>query len=365
MLEGRKRGAAERLPALTGIRAFAAGLVLLYHIDQVIGGALAQPIFKHGYVGVDLFFVLSGYIICHVYFTSLRRPNRKSFLIFIWHRFIRLYPAHMTVLIGLVVVVALASKFGVSLNHPENWQYGDLIWHVALVQAWGLTPIPTWNSPSWSISAEWFAYLLFPLVAASLARVGDSAVAFAFGAFALIFTAIIFLLSGWSLDTGVGLPALVRVAGEFFCGAAFCRGVGLLLGTIRSNQIADVIGCAAIVAFVFGLFADLADFVLVGLLAVVVPCAAMAEGGLSLLFGNRIANFLGEISYSIYLVHWPILLALRRALEKWQTPVAPLAVTCFVIVLVIGCACILFYAIELPVRRSLRNTFGVIDAKEK
>src|SRR5664279_382923 len=81
------------MPPLTGIRALAALLVLVMHTEQNIPTGLYSilPFFARGYLGVDFFFVLSGFIITYVYLSGLANPNGASVLIFLWHRFIRLY----------------------------------------------------------------------------------------------------------------------------------------------------------------------------------------------------------------------------------------------------------------------------------
>src|SRR5262245_66149867 len=96
--------AAQYVPALTGIRALAALLVLGMHTEQNIPAGLDSllPFFARGYLGVDFFFVLSGFIITHVYFSSLASPNRSAVQIFLWHRFIRLYPVNVMLLAVLV-----------------------------------------------------------------------------------------------------------------------------------------------------------------------------------------------------------------------------------------------------------------------
>jgi peptidoglycan/LPS O-acetylase OafA/YrhL len=152
------------VPPLTGVRALAALLVLAMHTEQNVPAGVESILafVARGYLGVDFFFVLSGYIITHVYFASLASPHSGAVRIFLWHRFIRLYPVHITVLAGLVATVSLAGAAGYVLNNPQEWQWNDLLWQLTLLQAWGVTQSPGWNVPAWSISAEWFAYLLFP-----------------------------------------------------------------------------------------------------------------------------------------------------------------------------------------------------------
>src|SRR5262245_3937007 len=102
--------AARYVPALTGIRPLVSLLVLRMHAEPNVPFGLDSllPFFARGYLAVDFFFVLSGFIITHVYVASLASPSRSAVQIFLWHRFIRLYPVHVTVLAGLVVIVSVA-----------------------------------------------------------------------------------------------------------------------------------------------------------------------------------------------------------------------------------------------------------------
>jgi peptidoglycan/LPS O-acetylase OafA/YrhL len=350
------------VPALTGIRALAALLVLGLHTEQNVPAGIDSflPFFARGYLGVDFFFVLSGFIITHVYLASLASPSRGAVRFFLWHRFIRLYPVHVTVLAGLVVMVAIIGAAGAVLNRPQEWQWRDLVWQLMLLQAWGVTPSPGWNAPSWSISAEWFAYLLFPLLAPALIRVGDRVTALMIAAMALAATVLVFAAADWTLNTWVGAPALTRVAGEFLCGAALCRAVALGAGLPRRGG--DVLGAGAFVAFLVGASVGLQDFALVALLALTILGTAMSAGPWARLLGSRPLVWLGEVSYSIYMVHFPVLIVIRRFWERlgfseWP-PAGKIFAFLATVVLVIAIAAMLFHVVERPARTRLRNRMG-------
>ena len=135
------------MPALTGLRFLAAALILRAHSKSDLHIPLPAVSFDHG---VSLFFVLSGFILAHVYprLESGMRPNIFSLL-----RVIRIWPAHVVAL--LLVVIALGTE--INERFPAN---------VLMVHGW--IPSAPWyfsyNSVSWSISTEFFFYLMFPLL---------------------------------------------------------------------------------------------------------------------------------------------------------------------------------------------------------
>jgi peptidoglycan/LPS O-acetylase OafA/YrhL len=363
-MEATRPDTASYLPPLTGIRALAALLVLGMHADQNIsaGVASALPFLKRGYLGVDFFFVLSGFIITHVYFSSLARPNRTAVRVFLWHRLIRLYPVHITVLALLFGLVQFARSAGIPMNNPQEWRGAEIFWQLTLLHAWGVTEHPGWNAPSWSISAEWFAYLLFPLLAPALMYVRERAAALAIALVALATTAALFTALDWSLNTWVGAPALTRVSGEFLCGAALRR--ALQNGTRPPGQIGDFLGISAFATFLIGASAGLPDFALIALLAITVFGAAASHGPLARTLGSTPLVWLGEVSYSVYMVHFPILLIFRRTCERMdlvgEGAIAQFLAFTIAVALVIVAAAILFYLVERPARRRLRDQFGVL-----
>jgi peptidoglycan/LPS O-acetylase OafA/YrhL len=359
-----KTRAKPAIVSLTGIRALAAFLVLFLHADQNIPiGVSHIGVVSRGYLGVDLFFLLSGFILTYVYFESMERLTGRAFAIFMWHRFIRLYPVHIAVLAALVVVVLGAGQLGLNIRSPEAFQLNAVPWQILLVHAWGVTDQVSWNVPSWSISAEWFAYLCFPLVAYVLGLIRDPwgllVIAFA----SLGVAALIFSLAGWGLSGAWIAPsALVRIAGSFVCGAALCR-YALLRRVLESKStFNDATAMVALGAFLIGPSFGVPDFALIALLAVFLAALAMSSGVTTRLFSLAPVVWLGEISYSLYMVHFPVLRALGIVFKPERLaamgPTAAIAAYAFGIAVCIAVAAALYYAVERPLRVRLRNVVG-------
>jgi peptidoglycan/LPS O-acetylase OafA/YrhL len=157
---------------LTGIRFVAAAWVLLYHLQGPLNtlGLLAIPgvadVLRVGRLGVDLFFALSGFILTHTYLRRLGPALKaRGALDFWWLRLARIYPVHLAmIVIAGVAVVGQAKVTGESLD--RDWLNPlDLLKNLLLVQEWGPEPQRGWNFVAWSLSMEWLAYLIFPLLA--------------------------------------------------------------------------------------------------------------------------------------------------------------------------------------------------------
>jgi peptidoglycan/LPS O-acetylase OafA/YrhL len=162
---------------LTGIRFVAAAWVLLYHFQAPLDriGLLVIPgvtdVLRVGRLGVDLFFALSGFILTHTYLTKLGPALKaRSTVDFWWLRLARIYPVHFVMLfVAGAAVVAQGMVTGEGAD--RDWLNPvDFAKNLLLVQEWGPNPQRGWNFVAWSLSMEWLAYLLFPLLALALWR---------------------------------------------------------------------------------------------------------------------------------------------------------------------------------------------------
>jgi peptidoglycan/LPS O-acetylase OafA/YrhL len=109
---------------------------------------------------VDLFFVISGYVIAFIYFDRMRTP--RDYGAFLQKRAARLLPLHWLLLAVYVVIAYVATRAAIHINEPETFDPHCLVYNALLLHATGLCPYLSYNAPSWSISAEFMMYLLAP-----------------------------------------------------------------------------------------------------------------------------------------------------------------------------------------------------------
>lgn len=163
--------------ALSGIRALPPLLLVLYHYCEGHGYRNAPwfdlPVGK-GYLWVEFFFALSGFVLVHVY-ARRSRPvlAGASYRSFLKARWARLYPLHLFTLFSMLGLMILLNVIAGLDGHPSIYQRPyppmntapSFVASIFLVQAWNLFPWLTWNGASWFVSAEAFLCILFPLYA--------------------------------------------------------------------------------------------------------------------------------------------------------------------------------------------------------
>lgn len=332
--------------------------MIFYHYRSRIAdllpafGAL-EPITAAGYLGVDLFFVLSGFILTYNYLDWFVHIERRRYLRFLGFRLARIYPVHLFTIAFLALPLLLTLALGEPLSHPENFSVEDLARNLLLIHAWTNPLHVDWNYPSWSISAEWFAYLLFPLVAFFVVRL-RSATILVIGAFAAVaFQLWVSAVLGWR-DF-----ALVRVSGEFLMGCLYAR-LFLMgwhptwMGRSASVLCALLIVVGVLVLPALGLDRD---WVIMLFGPSVFALALGADRGERWL-ARRPIVFIGEASYALYMVH-----AIIGDTAFGLAPTSSLAtepllirvgVVAAVLLAMLTAAVVVFILVERPTRRLVR-----------
>ena len=341
------------IPALTGARGPAALAVVAYHLflDHTAEPHASwfglEMLFGRGSLGVDFFFILSGFIIHHVYrevfADGVRWRDARRFLLY---RFARIWPLHMVTMLGALLLVAVAALvFDRLPTDPENaaaYSPAGVILSALMVQTWFGYASP--NVPAWSVSAEWTAYIAFPFLCRFLLRLPAPG----------------WVLLGLLALLGTGTALVGHPIGRIACG--FTLGLVLREAEGRwnlSRRLDPRAGVAAIAAVVAGCWLlpgdSLLPFVVAFALLVVALCNPRD------LLGQAAARpavvYLGEISFALYMVHavvWSAYKNVLRMAVPGMDAAHPISVLPAVALCLVAAA-LLYRWVELPARDLLRK----------
>ena len=309
--------AALRFRALDSWRGICALLVAAHHLE-VHGFIYWQPLTRNAWLFVDFFFVLSGFVIAHAYGEKLSQMQQiKAFVI---RRFGRLWPLHATILAAMIAIELCYLLFGhwFSLDGARFAFTGPrslyaILTNLFLVQALATHPYLTWNAPAWSISTEFFTYLIF----AGLCAVTPSRPARVIASFvlALVSVAILMRFSKYGMRESYQW-GLARCLYGFFLGTlaheAWHRGASHVAG----GTIAELIAIAVVVGFITFVNGHAAlEYFAPPLFCIAVLVFAAERGFVSRILVTRAPAALGRWSYSIYMVHTLILVVLFSSLR--------------------------------------------------
>ena len=304
----------QRLLALTSVKGIGAVLVVLYHFQPFFDALVPALrrfdfIVSEGATAVDFFFVVSGFSVCFGYANAFSKWTWSGYRRFLWGRLARLYPVHL-MMIAVVGTMALISWH---LNYELNWAgYSavTLLQHLTLVHAWTPHLFLSWNFPSWSISALWLMYLVFPgvLWLQSHLRTRTHFVLYSLPLFALI---VIQRLS----DTELPFRDLFRVVFGFGMGALIYRWRALNFRGYWNPAFVWPLIAVAVGRTAFGVESR----VFLPLLFPALLYWLVREGRAWGLLSAAPLVFLGEISYSIYMSHTLVLKFVMRVFpaERW------------------------------------------------
>jgi peptidoglycan/LPS O-acetylase OafA/YrhL len=350
-------GYPQDIKPLTGLRFVAAFWLLLYFFWGRLGlpDEATPGLVERGYLGVDLFFVLSGFVLAHVYGPQVE-SGRFHYGAFIWARLARIYPLHLVTLAAMLLIWVAGTAVGASF-YPPAFDLSQIPHHILMIHAWGVIGSDGWNFPSWSISAEWFAYLAFPLLfgaVAFLRRWPLVALILSMALFVVLYLAT--ARQGVELTSMTWQGGIVRIVPSFLAGVALWQ-VGRT-GTM--SHIVALAGAAVSVLWVV-VTTEFRLPTLVtwpGLLGLVYFLAGTASGSRPL-FATPLWVWLGEISFAVYMVHLPIDIAFYQVVERVlggaPTGVLALALGLVAMVLCIVAAAISHRWFETPVRNWMRS----------
>lgn len=305
----------------------------------------------------------------HVYGSSFqRRLTRESFRKFLLARFARIYPLHLFTLLASIGLFAVMGSQPTPTNNPMA-----IPTNLLLINSFGIHSNLTWNIPSWSISAEWWAYMLFPMLTILLGSRAKIGVA----ASLLLFIVVAY----WAIEfylprTSELLPPNLDVTYDY----GFLRGLaGFILGvlmyplytnaSVRTIAGRDSIGLPVLGLTIYALHTGINDALCIPLFAGIVLCFAANRSRIQAVCNYRPLQYMGEISYSIYMVHTLLIFLVtivlivfggytyQKAGAVQFTLVAGLLYCSAYLIAVIIASAITYKFIELPARNYLNNRF--------
>lgn len=317
------------LTNLTALRGIAALLILVFHFNLFVMPLVPLSLttaHQQWYLFVDFFFVLSGFVMMHVYGDWFANsPGRASFGRFMAARFARVYPLHLFTFLWVLGLYGL-----LRINNVPIKGFTALImdpaaipWQLILAQA---PVIPnftgTWNTPSWSISMEWWAYVLFPFLVRPLIRpVGVGRLLTGIILLAGYLWLMLYALPNQPVPpelpnrapTYTSINVIQGPLGFLRCLLGF--GTGLLTHTLYTQQWGfRWLRRSWTMSLLFGglmvawhVVPNLPDLVAIGVFVLLILMAAYNTTQVYRFLNTKPLQRIGDWSYSIYLVHIPII----------------------------------------------------------
>ena len=307
----------------TSLRGWAAMMVVFVHFRYYLHSSIDPDeftlYFYKGYLWVDFFFILSGFVMAYVYdIEHPRRYSPRDILHYLIARIARIYPLHFITLLATVLFFTLLLLINLALGKEACCLFDDalrtpesLAANLFLIHSWGMFDWVTWNFPSWSLSAEFFCYLLF---AALLTINGDNR---KLALVALLCTAVLFYCLCMATNSDVNdnfRLSTIRAA------SAFTIGMLLFLGRSAISTLSDrCLTCVQIVACIalfLSLHFGVIDVLVIALMALIVWVTWEDRGYLCACLDTRGLHMIGVLSFSIYMWHYLVQFVAK---QDWES----------------------------------------------
>jgi peptidoglycan/LPS O-acetylase OafA/YrhL len=353
-----------RIDTWTGIRFLAAIWVILFHLacfEMKVDYGWMTDIIGRGELGVDLFFILSGMVISYVHQAEFVTWNIANSLRFWILRFARIYPLHFLMLIVMAILGGVEFFYSwwyaghAPVHTPNSIQ--DFILSLLNIHDWETTSTLSFNFPSWSVSAEWFVYLLFPCVTPFFIRLRSYWLNIVMIVFCLTVLYLTSLLAHEPSITFTYHLGLVRVCTEFATG---CCLYNILKSQKKKLPAVNLLGLITFLLIPILIMQKVHDIWIVATLTLFLYLLPQTVSWFKSIFGNRLIVFGGEISYAMYMVHGFILHVLNDIFvyyyhhKEWSLP-ETIGLTVLLLGLVILISILLHRYVEVPARRVIRQ----------
>ncbi|WP_299559347.1 acyltransferase [uncultured Mycolicibacterium sp.] len=376
------------IKALSGLRIVAAVWVVLFHFRPLLHQAAPRtaealaPVLDCGAQGVDLFFILSGFVLTWNYLDRMGPAwSTRTTLRFLWLRLARVWPVYL-VTMHLAAGIILATRYIGHVPWDEalaEVTAGNYMRQLLLIQLW-FRPYfdgSSWNGPAWSISAEWLAYLLFGglvLLVFRLMRATRARGLLLLSVGATLPPLMLVLSSGLFYTPWSWLPRIVL---QFTAGALACAAVRRLRPSDRMRLGAGYLALGLLVAVIALLYwldahgpAAMVDpGALVDVLFVpLVVSLAVGAGGLVRVLSWRAVVYAGHVSFSLYMVHELVHMVWNWAAEQFGIVLEPGTGARLVVAGLLGAAAVgavaLYHLVEEPSRKWMRRMLDTPPAAD-
>lgn len=371
----------QRYEILDGLRGVAAMLVVCYHLFETYSKGPAEQVLNHGYLAVDFFFVLSGFVIGYAYDDRWDRMSMKNFF---KRRLVRLHPMVImgTIIGALFFYLGDCPQFRLIMQTP--W------WLMLLMMLLGFTMIPAltkwdirgWsetnplNGPTWSLMWEYLANILYAVFIRHFSKTGLKIFVFLSALLTiniamnidvlgiLKFHAPYTMIGGWSVTPDQLYIGISRLLYPFFMGLLLSRMHKLI--KVRAGFWWCSLMVAAVLVmprlsselWVNGIYESASILILFPLIV------SMGAGSSVTGKSVKYCKFLGEISYPLYITHYPLIyMQMSWAAAHPNAPLGTvICVSASIFLLAIGIAYSSLKLYDLPVRDWLKKHWLMKDA---
>ncbi len=350
-------GKPEPIRSLTTIRGYLACWVLLYHLSKELflllpATTFFAPVVHAGHFAVPGFFVLSGYVLWINYESWFKEIQFTKACRFLLLRFARLYPVHLVTLLATFVMVVGGALVGVQF--PNNrYSPTDFLRNLLLIHTWVPRFHFNWNYPSWSISSEWFAYLCFPAICLLLHRIKSSGAKIA----AMWARALFMVLFAW-YGEGLQFREMLGILPLFTAGCCLGLLVGQCAAPASKSYLPECI-LLSIFCMPFVLEANALQAAEYLLLAGLVGSLGWLKTQASDFWSNTVGNWVGEISYSLYMCHFLVIKVANQIVPIQTLSNASFVVRCLTFALylaaIFGLSWVTYLAVERPCQRYFKS----------